>query len=84
MKNRWKTLEGGIFMDKTNKWFIVHENDLEDGTPMAWRTELANGKIIWIEKVKDNEYQINNLDGTNNLSIAMTLQGAKSWVKQNL
>lgn len=66
------------------EWFIVHENDSEDGTHMAWKTELSNGKIIWIEKVEDEEYQINNLDGTETFAIARTLQGAKNWVKNNL
>lgn len=71
-------------MDKINEWSIVHENDLEDGTPMAWKIELSNGKTIWIEKVKDKEYQINNLNGTKTFAIARTLQGAKNWVKNNL
>lgn len=32
------------------KWNVVHDCDLEDGTPTEWSTKIGN-KFYWIDEV---------------------------------
>lgn len=66
------------------KWNIVHDCDLEDGTPTEWRLKVADGIFYWIDEMSDGTFDIIGHDAHTVLMNCKTLASAKRWVAMNL
>jgi len=60
-------------------WNIVHECDMEDGTPTEWSTKIGN-KFYWIDEVADGTFDVIDSDAHTVLANCKSLDGAKRWV----
>lgn len=70
-------------------WHIIHECDLEDGTPTQWCTEIDHdlyGRFVWIDLTATGEYQITVEEGGTFITLAVRkkLYNAKQWVRRHL
>ena len=65
-------------------WNVVHDCDLEDGTPTEWSLKVAEGKFYWIAEASDGTFDVINHDAHTVLMSCKTLTGAKRWVAMNL
>ena len=66
------------------EWSIVHECDLDDGTPTEWSLEVADGKFYWIAEMSDGTFDVVDYDARTVLMNCKTLSSAKRWVTMNL
>ena len=66
------------------KWNIVHECDLEDGTPTEWSLKVSDGKFYWIDEMSDGNFDVIDHDAHTVLMSCKTLASAKRWVTMNL
>ena len=66
------------------KWNIVHDCDLEDGTPSEWSLKVADDKFYWIDEVFDGTFDVIDCDAHTILMNCKTLASAKKWVAMNL
>ena len=67
------------------EWNIVHDCDLEDGTPTEWSFKVADGKFYWIAEVSDGTFDVIDRDAqTVIMEGCKTLASAKKWVTMNL
>lgn len=66
------------------EWTIVHDCDLDDGTPTEWSLKIADGKFYWIAETSDGIFDVINHDAHTVLMSCKTLTGAKRWVASNL
>lgn len=71
-------------MAKKNEWKIVHEMDLEDGTPTEWSLKVADGKFYWIDLLADGTFDVVHWDARTILMNCKSLASAKRWVTMNL
>lgn len=67
-----------------NKWNIVHECDLEDGTPTEWSIKVEENKFFWIDKLDNETFDVIDSDCHTILTNCKTLNSAKKWVENNL
>jgi len=67
-----------------SQWDIVHECDLEDGTPTEWVLKVSDRKFYWIDEVSDGTFDIIDNDARTVLMNCKTLASAKRWVTINL
>lgn len=76
-------------------WEIVHEADLDDGSPAQWALEIndeAYGKYVWISGLLDNDDNIIRYDveviphtmDSITLAKCKSLTSAKRWVTMHL
>ena len=66
------------------EWNIVHDCDLEDGTPTEWSLKVADGKFYWIDAMNDGTFDVIDYDSRTILMNCKTLVSAKRWVAMNL
>ena len=67
------------------EWNIVHDCDLEDGTPTEWSLKVADGKFYWIAEVSDGTFDVIDHDAQTIIKEdCKTLASAKRWVTMNL
>ena len=66
------------------EWKVVHDCDLDDGTPTEWSLEVAKGKFYWIAEASDGIFNVINHDAHTVLMTCKTLTSAKKWVEMNL
>lgn len=66
------------------KWKIVHECDLEDGTPTEWVLKVTDRKFYWIDLMNDDTFNIIDHDARTVLMNCNSLASAKRWVTMNL
>ena len=66
------------------EWNIVHDCDLDDGTPTEWSLRVADDKFYWIDEVSDGTFDIIDHDSHTVLANRKTLTSAKRWVATNL
>ena len=67
------------------EWNVVHDCDLEDGTPTEWSLKVADGKFYWICEVSDGTFDVIDYDAhTVIMEGCKTLANAKRWVTMNL
>ena len=66
------------------KWEIVHDCDLEDGTPTTWSLKAGQKKFYWICEVSDKTFDVIDSDNHTILENCKTLRSAKRWVTMNL
>lgn len=66
------------------EWNVVHDCDLEDGTPTEWSIKVAEDKFFWIDEVSDGTYDVIDCDAHTVLANRKTLVAAKRWVAMNL
>ena len=67
------------------EWNIVHDCDLEDGTPTEWSLKVADGKFYWIAEVSDGTFDVIDRDAQAIImSGCKTLASAKRWVTMKL
>ena len=71
-------------MAKKNEWKIVHEMDLEDGTPTEWSLKVTDGKFYWIDLLADGTFDVVNCDARTILMNCKSFVSAKRWVTMNL
>ena len=71
-----------------NTWEVVHDADLDDGTPTMWsikvKTEERKEIYYWICLVHDGTYNVELNDGETVLKNCKSLTSAKRWVTMNL
>ena len=71
-----------------NKWEIVHDADLDDGTPTMWviavKPEDRVLRYYWICLVSDGTYDVIGSDGESVLKNCKTMASSKRWVTMNL
>lgn len=72
-----------------NAWQVIHECDMEDGTPTHWAKRVDHpkyGKFAWISLCGDREYAVEVIPGDDikELVICKSLSSAKRWVKINI
>lgn len=72
-----------------NKWEIVHDCDMEDGTPTCWAIETGKDAIgkkqfYWIDLTPEENYAVIDHDCHTVLMICKSLASAKRWVTMNL
>lgn len=65
-------------------WNIVHECDLDDGTPTEWALKIAENAFYWIDAMADFTFDIIDKDGETVLKKCQSLVSAKRWVTMNL
>ena len=65
-------------------WEIVHDCDLEDGTPTTWSIKVRPKKFYWICETADNTFEVIDSDAHTILMSCKTLRSAKRWVTMNL
>ena len=66
------------------EWNIVHDCDLDDGTPTEWSLKVSDGKFYWIAEVSDGTFDVIDHDAHAILMNCKTLASAKRWVTINL
>jgi len=66
------------------KWEIVHECDLDDGTPTEWAIRTKDGRYYWIDLIGDGTYDVVGFDATSILKNCKSLASAKRWVTMNI
>ena len=66
------------------KWNIVHDCDLEDGTPTEWSLKVTDDKFYWIDEMSDGTFDVIDHDAHTVLMNCKTLASAKRWVTINL
>ena len=66
------------------EWNILHDCDLEDGTPTEWSLKVVDGKFYWIAEVSDGTFDVIDDDACTVLMNCKTLASAKRWVTMNL
>lgn len=67
------------------EWNVVHDCDLEDGTPTEWSLKVEDGKFYWIAAVSDGAFDVIDHDAkTVIMEGCKTLASAKRWVTMNL
>lgn len=67
-----------------NKWRVVHECDLDDGTPTEWALKVSEGKFYWIDSLADETFDVIDCDAHTVLKNCKSLLSAKRWVTKNL
>ena len=67
-----------------NKWNIIHECDLEDGTPTEWALKVADNVFYWIDMRTDSSFDVIDSDNKTVLKNCKSLSGAKRWVAMNI
>lgn len=63
---------------------IVHDCDMEDGTPTEWVLKVAENKFIWIDALSDGTFNIIGYDVHTVIQNCKSLTSAKRWVTSNL
>lgn len=66
------------------EWQIIHECDLDDGTPTEWALKVADKKYYWISLMNDDTFNIIDNDAKTVLKNCKSLTSAKRWVTMNL
>ena len=66
-----------------NAWSIVHDCDLDDGTPTEWALKIADNTFYWIDAVANSTFDIIYKDGQTVLKNCKSLTSAKRWVAMN-
>ena len=66
------------------EWNVVHDCDLEDGTPTEWSLKVSEGKFCWIDEMSDGTFDVISHDARTVLANCKTLTSAKRWVSMNL
>ena len=66
------------------EWNIVHDCDLENGTPTEWSLKVADDKFCWIDEVSNGTFDVIGYDAHTVLANCKTLASAKRWVTMNL
>ena len=66
------------------EWNIVHDCDLEDGTPTEWSLRVSDGKFYWIAEGEGGTFDVIDHDAHTVLINCKTLARAKRWVTMNL
>ena len=66
------------------EWVVVHDCDLEDGTPTEWSLKVTDGKFYWIDETSDGTFDVIDYDAHTVLTNCKTLASAKRWVTTNL
>lgn len=67
-----------------NSWNIVHDCDLDDGTPTEWALKISENSFYWIDAVDDSAFDVIDKDGHTILETFKSLPSAKRWVTMNL
>lgn len=62
-------------------WAVIHDCDLDDGTPTEWCTTLENG-YAWIDLFKEG-FVVSSSEKSN-LVVCKSLTSAKRWVAIHL
>lgn len=69
---------------RMNKWNIVTDSNLEDGTPTLWAIKVGNNQFYWIE-IGTSGYDVIGHDAQSVLKCGFkSLLIAKKWVEKNL
>lgn len=66
------------------KWEIVHDGDLEDGTPTLWSVKIEDGVYYWIDWLANGKYAVIDTDCDTVLFVSKTLRSAKTWLYRKL
>ena len=66
------------------EWNVVHDCDLEDGTPTEWSLRAGEDKFYWINETSDGTFDVIDYDAHTILINCKTLISAKRWVTTNL
>lgn len=74
---------------KNTDWEIVHEGDLDDGTPTMWAKEIDHpdyGAYVWITLNAQNTYDVEICEENEfrSLKTLKTFSGAKRWADANV
>ena len=67
-----------------NTWNIVHDCDLDDGTPTEWSLKIAENIFYWIDAMAEFTFDVIDNDGHTVLKNCQSLSSAKRWVTINL
>lgn len=67
-----------------NKWNIVHDFDLDDGTPTEWTLKIAENTFYRIDATAYFTFDVIDKDGYTVLKSCQSLASAKRWVTINL
>lgn len=70
-------------------WNVVHDCDMEDGTPTCWAKRIDHpvyGQFIWISQHSDDKYAVEAIPASDVkvLAICKSLPSAKRWVTANM
>lgn len=71
-------------MNMKNVWVIVHDCDLDDGTPTEWALKIAENVFYWIDAMANSTFDVIDKDGHTVLKNCQSLASAKRWVTINL
>lgn len=71
-------------MARKREWNIIHECDLDDGTPTEWALKIEDKKFYWIDLLNDGSYDVIDSDAHTVLVNCKSLASAKRWVTMNL
>ena len=71
-------------MNMKNVWVIVHDCDLDDGTPTEWALKIAENVFYWIDAMANSTFDVIDKDGHTVLKNCQSLSSAKRWVTINL
>lgn len=64
------------------QWEIVHDCDLEDGTPTVWSLKVADKTWYWIDVKSDGTFDVIGKDGVSVLkSNLKSFASANRWLK---
>ena len=66
------------------KWNVVHDCDLEDGTPTEWSLKITDDKFYWIAEDSNGTFDVIDDDAHSVLMNCKTLASAKRWVTMYL
>lgn len=66
------------------QWNVVHECDMDDGTPTEWALKVAENKFIWIDALFNGTFDVIHYDAQKVLKNCKSLSSAKRWVTMNL
>ena len=66
------------------EWKVVHDCDLDDGTPTEWTLKVEDNKFYWIAETSGGYFDVIDHDAHTVLTSCKTLTGAKKWVATNL
>lgn len=63
-----------------DEWKIIHECDLENGTPTEWALKVADNVFYWIDAKADSTFDVIDSDNETVLKNCKSLSSAKRWV----
>lgn len=72
------------FEPKQEVWQIVHDCDLDDGTPTEWSLRVDTIKWYWIDALDDGSFDVIDSNCRTVLKNCKSLPSAKAWVTKNL